>query len=44
VAAYYKLFQAALAGSERPHRLQLVSEEIADNQLTEFLINNNPRT
>jgi hypothetical protein len=44
VAAYYKLFRAALAGSERPHRLSLVSEEIADNQLTDYLINNNLRS
>ncbi|HZN08608.1 MAG TPA: class I SAM-dependent methyltransferase [Pyrinomonadaceae bacterium] len=44
VAAYYKLFHAALAGIERVHRLSLVSEEIADNQLTEYLINNNLRS
>ena len=44
VAAYYKLFQAALAGVERLHRLRLVSEEIAGNQLTDYLINNNPRS
>ena len=44
VAAYYKLFHAALGGIERVHRLSLVSEEIADNQLTEYLINNNLRS
>lgn len=44
VAAYYKLFRAALAGVERPHRLPLVSEEIADSRLTEYLINNNLRS
>jgi methyltransferase family protein len=44
VAAYYKLFRAALAGIERTQRLSLVSEEIAGNQLTEYLINNNPRS
>ncbi len=48
VAAYYKLFRAALAGTERRERLLLASEEasgeIAGNQLTEYLINNNLRS
>lgn len=44
VVAYYKMFRAALAGMERDQRLLLVSEEIAGNQLTEYLISNNPRS
>jgi len=44
VAAYYKLFRAALGGIERPLRLPLVCEEIADNQLTEYLLDNNTRS
>ena len=48
VAAYYKLFCAALAGTERRERLLMASEEasgeIAGNQLTEYLINNNLRS
>lgn len=44
VAPYYRLFRAALASENRPRRLQLISAEINGNKLTDYLINNNPRS
>jgi hypothetical protein len=44
VAAYYRLFRAALAGADHRQRQALIAAEIAGNKLTEYLIHNNPRS
>ena len=43
VVTYYRLFRAVLAGEDRSQRLQLIPAD-ADNKLTHYLVNNNPRS
>jgi hypothetical protein len=44
VVPYYTLFRAALAGEDRSSTLDLIPEEMRNNKLIDYLVNNNLRS